>query len=151
MIELMKLYLDLCVYNRPFDYQGQERVALETWAFIYLLEQIENGKYALVCSEALTYENNRNIDGVRTARITSYFELAKEFIRLEETDFERANGLKALGFTDMDALHIASAEKGDIDFLITCDDRMVSLYKKKAHTIKVKIMNLLEFVNMEVK
>ena len=151
MIKTMKLYLDLCVYNRPFDYQGQERVALETWAFIYLLEQIEKGKYALVCSEALAYENNRNQDGVKKVRIASYFELANEFIRLEETDFERAKDLRALGFTDMDALHIASAEKGNIDFLITCDDRIVSLYKKEAHTIKVKIMNLLEFVNMEVK
>ena len=43
----MKLYLDLCVYNRPFDYQGQERVALETEAFIYLIEQIANGRHVL--------------------------------------------------------------------------------------------------------
>jgi len=40
---VLKLYLDLCVYNRPFDYQGQERVALETSAFIYLLEKVEKG------------------------------------------------------------------------------------------------------------
>ncbi|HJX45692.1 MAG TPA: hypothetical protein VJ399_00805, partial [Patescibacteria group bacterium] len=44
---VLKLYLDLCVYNRPFDYQGQERVALETSAFIYLLEKVEKGSYAL--------------------------------------------------------------------------------------------------------
>ena len=34
----MRLYLDLCVYNRPFDSQKQERVALETSIFIYILE-----------------------------------------------------------------------------------------------------------------
>ena len=147
----MKLYLDLCVYNRPFDYQGQERVALETWAFIYLLEQIEKGRHVLAYSEALVYENNKNTDVVRKVRIASYFEMAKEFIRLEETDFERAKDLRALGFTDMDALHIASAEKGGIDFFITCDYRIVTLYKKETPSIKVKIMNLLEFVNMEVK
>ena len=44
----MKLYLDLCVYNRPFDYQGQERIALETSAFIYILEMIERGAYNVI-------------------------------------------------------------------------------------------------------
>jgi len=48
----LRLYLDLCVYNRPFDYQGQERVALETSAFIYLLEKIEQGSHVLIASEA---------------------------------------------------------------------------------------------------
>jgi predicted nucleic acid-binding protein len=147
----MKLYFDLCVYNRPFDYQGQERVALETWAFIYLLEQIEKGNYTLVGSTALVHENNRNPDILRKTRIASYFEMAKEFINLEETDFKRAKDLRLLGYSDMDALHIASAEKGNIDFLVTCDDRIVSLYKKEPFAINVKIMNLLEFVNMEVR
>jgi predicted nucleic acid-binding protein len=147
----MKLYLDLCVYNRPFDYQGQERVALETGAFIYLIEQIEKGRYALVCSEALVYENSKNPDNMRRERISSYFELAQEFIALEESDFERAKVLRTIGFADMDALHIASAEKGGIDFFITCDDSIVNLYKKNVHTVKVEVINLLEFVTKEVK
>jgi predicted nucleic acid-binding protein len=147
----MKLYLDLCVYNRPFDYQGQERIALETGAFIYLIEQIEKGNYTLVCSEALVYENKRNPDNLRRERISSYFKLAKYFISLEESDFERAKVLRAIGFSDMDALHIASAEKGDIDFLITCDDWMSDLYKRNAQAIKVVVMSILEFLAKEVK
>lgn len=51
MDQVMKLYLDLCVYNRPFDFQGQERVALETSAFIYLLEKIENSIIVLLCQK----------------------------------------------------------------------------------------------------
>ena len=39
----MKLYLDLCVYNRAFDDQHQGRIALETNAFIYILEKVEKG------------------------------------------------------------------------------------------------------------
>ena len=58
----MKVYLDLCVYNRPFDYQGQTRIALESNAFIYVLEEIEGGSYDLVVSEALMYENSKNPD-----------------------------------------------------------------------------------------
>ena len=55
----MRLYFDLCVYNRPFDYQGQERVALETSAFIFLLDKIEKGYHVLIASDALIYENNK--------------------------------------------------------------------------------------------
>lgn len=40
----MVLYLDLCVYDRPFDNQHQERIALETSAFIYILEKLEKGE-----------------------------------------------------------------------------------------------------------
>ena len=147
----MKLYLDLCVYNRPFDYQGQDRVALETEAFIYLIEQIERGRHTLVCSEALIYENNRNPDNVRRNRILTYFELAKEFIPLEEFDFEKAKVLKTMGFSDMDALHIALAEKAGIDFFITCDDWIINLYGRNAELMRIKLINLLAFVAKEVK
>ena len=147
----MKLYLDLRVYNRPFDYQGQERISLETGAFIYLIEQIEKGRYGLVCPEALVYENERNPDDIRRDRISSYLKLGKEFIVLERADLEKATLLRKLGFSDMDAIHIPCAEKGGTDFFITCDDSIVNLYKKNAKAVKVIIMNLLEFVTREVK
>ena len=54
---MIKLYLDICVYNRPFDNQHQERIAVEISAFIYILEKVEKGEYELVLSEALVYEN----------------------------------------------------------------------------------------------
>jgi len=146
----IKLFLDLCVFNRPFDYQGQERIALETGAFIYLLEQIEKENYILICSEALVYENNQNPDSLRRERISTYFELAKDFIKLEESDFNRARFLNEIGFPDMDALHIAIAEKGGIDFF-TCDDRIVHHYKENIQAVRVSTINLLEFVLKEVK
>ena len=38
-----RIYLDNCVYNRPFDDQSQRRIFLETIAFITLLELVEKG------------------------------------------------------------------------------------------------------------
>jgi hypothetical protein len=34
----MKIYLDMCVYNRPFDYQGDEKIAKRNnlWERLYL-------------------------------------------------------------------------------------------------------------------
>ncbi|MDI6753086.1 MAG: PIN domain-containing protein [Thermodesulfobacteriota bacterium] len=143
----MRIYLDLCVYNRPFDYQGQERVGLETEAFIFLLEYVEKGIYTLVNSAALIYENNLNPDLQRRDRISTYLQLAKEYISGEDFDFERAIVLRRRGFSDMDALHIALSEKGQVDFFITCDDRIVNLYKKNIQSINVKVISLLEFVS----
>ena len=143
----MRLYLDLCVYNRPFDYQGQERVAFETEAFIFLLEYIEKGRHTLLNSDALVYENRLNPDSQRRDRISTYLGLAKEFISAEDIDFERAKVLRGMGFSDLDALHIAFSEKGQVDFFITCDDRILSLFKKNSQSINVKIISLLEFIS----
>jgi predicted nucleic acid-binding protein len=56
-----------------------------------------------------------------------------------------------MGFSDMDALHIAAAKKGETDFFITCDDSILNFYKRDDQITKVRIMNLLEFVTEEVK
>ena len=147
----MKLYLDLCVYNRPFDSQGHDRVALETSIFTYILEKIETGTYILVASDALTYENNKNPDSLRSARIATYFELAKELIKINNYDCERVNILKEFGFSDIDALHISLAERSQADYFITCDDDIVNRYKKHKNHIKIDIVSLAEFIGLEAK
>ena len=147
----MKLYFDLCVYNRPFDYQGQERVALETSAFIYLLEKIEKGSHVLIASEALIYENNRNPDEQRKVRVASYFNLAREFVGADFSDEERVSVLNELGFLNIDALHIASAEKSRADYFVTCDDDIMKLYKRHKDLIKVNIISLIELISLEVR
>jgi len=74
----MKVYLDLCVYNRAFDDQHQERIALETNAFIYILEKVEKGKYEPVLSEALIYENDKNPDELRKIKVVSLLEFVSQ-------------------------------------------------------------------------
>ncbi len=145
----MKLYLDLCIYNRPFDYQGQEKIALETSAFIYILGMIEKGAYTLVVSEALVYENNKNPNEQRKICVASYFQLAKEFIKIDESDIERVRFLRSVGFYDIDALHIVLAEKANVDYFVTCDDDIRKLYKKSKDDIKVKIVSLIELIGLE--
>ena len=149
-IKPLKLYLDLCVYNRPFDFQGYDRIALESNAFIYLLEKIENKNYSLVVSDALFYENNKNPNDQKKKQIFSYFKLAKENIKIDNFDIKRAKELIKLGFNEMDALHIAVAEKSKTDYFITCDDKIVKLYRKHNNLIRTKISNILEFIALEV-
>jgi len=147
----MKLYLDLCVYNRPFDYQGHDRVALETSIFTYIIEKIETGVYILVASDALIYENNKNPDSLRNTRIATYFKLAQEFIETNNSDIDRVKLLKGFGFSDIDALHISLAERSHADYFVTCDDDITNRYQKHKDFIKVDIASLTEFIGLEVK
>jgi predicted nucleic acid-binding protein len=126
-------------------------VALETSAFIYLLEKIEKGSHVLIASEALIYENNRSLDEQRKVRVASYFNLARESVGADFSDEGRVNALKELGFSDIDALHVASAEKSRADYFVTCDDDIIKLYKRHKDLIKVNIISLIELVGLEVR
>ena len=55
----MKIYMDNCCYNRPYDDQTQIRIYLETEAKLYIQEQIRNGEFELVTSYMLEYENGK--------------------------------------------------------------------------------------------
>lgn len=57
---MIRVYLDINVYNRPFDDQTQPRICLETLAFVTLMQLIEMGQIALVTSSMLEFENNKN-------------------------------------------------------------------------------------------
>ena len=52
----MKVYLDACCLNRPFDDQSQPRVRLETEAVSLILEKLAQGEWDWVGSEILLHE-----------------------------------------------------------------------------------------------
>ena len=56
----MKIYLDNCCYNRPFDDQSQIKIHLEAQAKLYIQAKIREGAYDLVWSYILDYENGKN-------------------------------------------------------------------------------------------
>ena len=56
---MLKIYLDNCCYNRPFDEQ-QPLIVLETEAKLFIQSKIKQGLYALVWSFILDSENDEN-------------------------------------------------------------------------------------------
>jgi hypothetical protein len=56
----MKLYLDNCCYNRPFDNQKFIKIKLETEAKLFIQEKIKSGEYNIVWSYILDFENSVN-------------------------------------------------------------------------------------------
>lgn len=55
----MKLYLDNCVFNRPFDDQSNIKILLDAEAKLKIQENIRLGIYELVWSYILDYENEK--------------------------------------------------------------------------------------------
>lgn len=56
----MRIYLDNCCYNRPYDDQSQMRISLETQAKLYVQRLVREKKIELTVSYVLDYENSDN-------------------------------------------------------------------------------------------
>lgn len=56
----MKIYMDNCCFNRPFDDQSQLRIKLESEAKLKIQEEIRAGRLEMVWSYIIDYENSKN-------------------------------------------------------------------------------------------
>lgn len=68
----MKIYLDNCCYNRPYDNQSQLRISLETQAKLRIQECVRNGDYELVSSFVLMYEISKSPNVASAKSIEKY-------------------------------------------------------------------------------
>ncbi len=146
----MKVYLDLCIYNRPFDDQGQPRIVVETVEFMFLLEKAINKEMTIINSFVLEYENSKSPLIDRRDKIDDLLKIASEYVRYSERLENRAEEIEKRGFMAMDALHIACAEAAKSDFFITCDDLLLRKGEANKDKVKVRIIGLMEFISEEV-
>ena len=56
----MRIYLDNCCFNRPYDSQSQIRIKLETEAKLHIQDLVKEGSVELASSYVLLYENSKN-------------------------------------------------------------------------------------------
>ena len=146
----MKIYLDLCIYNRPFDDQGQPRIVIETTEFLFLLEKTIDKEITMINSFALEYENDKNPIIDRREKIRDLLRVASGYVGYSEKLGNRAMEIEKIGFMAMDALHVACAEAAKSDFFITCDDLLLSRGKTNKEKLNVTIISLMDFVSKEV-
>lgn len=133
----MKVYLDNCCYNRPYDDQSHLRISLEAQAKLKIQGQIKNNELELASSYVLAYENSKNPFEVRKDAIRSF---VKDNLS-EYIDIDRADDVKAIadeiiktGVKTADAYHTACAILSGCDYLITTDDRLL---KYRSEQIKI--------------
>ena len=140
---IMKLYLDNCCFNRPFDDQSQLRIHLEAEAKMRVQEYVRNGTIALAWSYVLVYENGQNPFDERRNAIEQWRSIAED--DLVETDeiIQKAEALTKIGLKSKDALHIACAVTAECDYFLTTDDRVLN----KAHLVTdVTIIDPIGFI-----
>ncbi|MDR2668959.1 MAG: PIN domain protein [Desulfovibrio sp.] len=138
----MRLYLDNCTFNRPFDDQNQLKIKLETEAKLFIQEKILNGKFELVWSYILEFENRQNRFYDKRNAIYSWKNIAK--VHCIENDFilNYAEKLNKLNIRTKDSLHIACSIYTNSDYLITTDKKLYSLKLDD-----ITIINPLSFIN----
>lgn len=92
-------------------------------------------------SDAVAYEVSRIPDKERQRKVIHLALVAKSKQLITDSAEARAKELKRLGFMALDALHLACAEAGAADVLLTTDDQMVSKVKKHRDVLRVRVKN----------
>lgn len=121
----MRIYLDNCCLQRPFDDRSQQRIRVEAEASLALVELVERGELEILSSDALLYEIGKTQDPVRRDFALAVLEYAD--VRVEATTevTARAEAFVVAGVRSVDALHLASAVEGGAQFFATSDDRLL--------------------------
>jgi hypothetical protein len=141
---IMRIYLDHCAYNRPFDDQSNIKNQLETTAKIHIQNQIRQGKGDLVWSYMSDLENANNPNLENKNSIQLWENSAKYKGKSSETILARGKQIEQNKIRPNDALHISCAIESQCEYFITTDE---GLTKKKIDGIK--IVNPIDFIRTE--
>ncbi len=147
----MKVYLDACCLNRPFDDQRQLRIRLESEAIVIVLEKFQSGEWQWLGRQALLYELSQNPDVERRQRTLALARMAHENVALTDETLQRAEALEQMGFDAYDAVHLACAEAGGADVFLTTDDRMVKVARRRKGLLNLRVDNPVRWLEEVLK
>ncbi|MDH5721681.1 MAG: PIN domain protein [Spirochaetia bacterium] len=139
----MKIYLDNCCFNRPYDEPSHETIILETHAKISIQKIIKEGKIDLIWSFILEFENNENPYEDQYLAILDWKNIAGRIISPSEIIRDRAKTFIKTGIKPKDSLHISCAIEGKADYLVTTDQKLI---KKCGHMTEIKILNPIDLI-----
>ena len=139
----MKVYLDNCCFNRPFDDQTLLSTRLETEAKLKIQEKIKAADISLGWSYILDFENNANPFLERQIEIQRWKKLAYSFTNETPEILAQMNQLMTLGLKPVDALHIACAIDLKCDYFLTVDKGILKKADKIASITVTSPINLI--------
>ena len=143
----MKLYLDTCSIQRPLDTLNQTRLRLEAEAILGILEQVDAGIVELISSTVLELEIARNSLAMRREHGEQVLKRAIATIRVDVSVENRASEFAQRGLAVMDALHLAVAEKANVDYFCTCDDKFLRR-AKAIPELRIVVVSPLELIEV---
>jgi len=143
----MRIYFDVCALNRPFDDQAQDRIHLESEAILAIMSKlIDETEWSLIGSEAIEYEISKMPDPLKKNKVTFLSQFARECVPISEETVVRARKLQKLGFSPLDSLHIACAEKGEVQIFLTTDDQLIQKSRHHRKNLQVAVENPLKWL-----
>lgn len=140
----MKIYLDNCCFNRPYDDQKQIRISLETQAKLYIQDLVKRKKIDLVSSYILWYENSQNPYETKKTAIGEFIQRnSAEYIDIDKADEIKAKAEEIMktGIKMKDAYHVACALCSSCSYFLTTDDRLL-----KYRTDEIRMVNPIDFI-----
>ena len=140
----MKIYLDICCFNRPYDDQKQIRISLETQAKLYIQDLVKNKKLNLVTSYVLWYENSQNPYETKRMAISEFLRKnSAEYIDIDKMDIikSKAEEIMKTGIKMKDAYHVACALYSSCDYFLSTDDRLL-----KYKTSEIQMLTPIDFI-----
>ena len=146
---MLKLYLDNCCYNRPFDDLTNKKNYIESQAIIVILDLYIKKKLDIYKSKILDYEISQIKNITKKNKVLDvYVSLQSNYIDTTNEIIDRAEKLKKYNIKEKDALHIAYAEYGNLDYFITVDKILINA-TSRIKDLKIKVINPIELI-MEV-
>ena len=142
----MRVYLDNCCYNRPFDDQNQLKVHLETIAKLEIQARMRAGEVEYVWSSVLDFEISRCRFAERVIQIRPWEYGAATKVLVNAAIRRRAKELEAIGVKPIDALHVACAEAAKCDCFVTTDKDLI---RKAGRLSSMRMANPLELIGDE--
>jgi predicted nucleic acid-binding protein len=142
----MKIYLDVCCLNRPYDDQIQDRIHLESEAVLTILKHIEAGDWEWIVSSVVLFEIGETPSPERKRRVLKLCEKASSKIGLSEEIRLFAETLKSHGFSTYDALHLACAKQAGVDVFLSTDDKLIKRAQRYIDFIALNVKNPLTWL-----
>ena len=142
----VNVYLDACCLNRPFDDQSQLRVRLESESILWLLNEVECGRWNWTSSHVLEWEISQTPDAARRERVLQTLQLATSVVATTDEILSKAARLQSLGFKAFDGLHLACAEQARCGVFLSTDDRLLRLSRRVADQLTVQVESPVDWV-----
>lgn len=147
----MKIYLDSCCLNRPFDDQRQPRVRLEAEAVILILEKIHKRELEWITSDVLVYELTQTKDVERRERLILLAGQSNQAVEMTEKILDRAEEIALSGFENFDSIHLASAEQAKVEIFLTTDDGLLKAANRNKRSFPFIIVNPVKWLEEVLK
>ncbi len=122
----VKVYLDNCAFNRPYDDQSLLRNYLEAEAKTYIQKEILQNNFELAWSYVMDYEISFNPFFDRRNQILKWKDIAVTDISESKKVIAAANDIIKKNIKPKDSLHLACAIEAKCDYFITTDNKILS-------------------------